>query len=294
MSAPRRVLPLLLGAVVASVLVALGTSTAAVADDCPRVVIDPDGTTHLENCVTIPGGGDGGDGGGGGGGNAPACEFTGIWDEFCRGTAPCYKFDPANLQNDDYVRESLGQDLAEKPSDSDHLIYVSCLPPGGERQDLYYWASEFEGETVSIRDRLLSAYAQLPLPAITPVFNPPTRTLVNLDTWWWAQGAQTTEARSPEALGLVAIAAPDKMTVTAGAQTVTCPIVATRSDECVMVFRRAGDYDATVTVSYAVRFEIGGQPFTVPGGNEDVLTASRSAQVQVPVREVQTLVERTR
>lgn len=286
---PRRLVAALVGAVVASGLVVLGSIAPAIACT-PGYVDDGNGNLTYNNCEGQPGddGSGNGDDSGSGGNATPPCTFTGIWDEFCRGTAPCYRFDPANLQDEDYARE-LQPDLPERPTADDHLIFVSCLPPGGERQDLYYWASLFE-EGVSTRDRLLAAYGQLKLPNVTPVFNPPVRTLVNLDTWWWAEGGSAVPIVGTEALGLVAIADPQSMIVTAAGQTVTCPVVAEKSDTCRMVFRRAGDYPAEMRITYTVRFELGGQPFAIPGGNDDVLSIESTDNVTVPVREVQSRV----
>ena len=288
-----RVTALLTGLILASGLVVVVSASPSFAETCPRIVTNDDGTTTYINCQTDPGDNGNGNGNGTGGNAEQNCDFTGIWDEFCRGSAPCYSFDPANLQDDDFARENGYPDLPEKPEPDDHLIFVSCKPPGGERQDLYYWASQFE-EGVSTRDRLLAAYGQLTVPDVTPVFNPPVRTLVNLDTWWWAEGGSSEPIVGTEALGLVAIAEPRSMVVTAAGQTVTCPVVTTKSDACRMVFRRSGTYTATMQIVYTVRFEIGGQPFTVPGGNADLLTMRSSDTVQVPVNEVQSRVTKVR
>lgn len=287
---------ILAGSVVAAGMTIVAMATPAWAA-CPDVIVDPEsGESRLDysNCEEQPGGGDDGGGGadnGGGGGNAgPACEFVDIWDQFCRGESPCYIVDPANLQDDEHAREHGYPELPERPSEDDHLIFVSCLPPGGERQDQYYWASQFTEDGVSVRDRLLAAYGALVLPNVTPVFNPPTRTWVNLETWWWAQGASATPVVGSEALGLVAIAEPKEMVVSAGGQTVTCPVVTAKSDTCRMVFRRSGDFTATMRISYQVRFEMNGSPFDVPAASNDLLTMQSSDTVAVPVREIQSLV----
>lgn len=288
----RRLAALVSGAIVATGLVVFTLASPAWAK-CAQVY-DPatqSWVVDYSNCIGNPDVPDDPDNPGPGpGDNAePSCEFFDIWDEFCRGTAPCYSFDPSYMQDEDYARAHESPELPPKPSDDDHLIYVSCMPPGGERQNTYYWSSQFD-EGISTRDRLLAAYGRLTIPHVTPVFNPPVRTLVNLDTWWWAEGGSTGPIVGTEALGLVAIAEPRSMVVSAAGQTVTCPIVTSKSDECRMVFRRSGDYTATMQIAYTIRFELGGQPFAVPGGNNDVLSMSSSDTVQVPVREVQSRV----
>lgn len=295
----RQLLALLAATAATAGLVLAGPASAAGYPECITFTVGPNGSNvaNYSNCTGSSGNGEEGNGNGNGngsGGNAtPSCTYDGIWNQFCRGSKPCYSNDPSFLQDEDYARESTTPGLPEKPSPDDHLIFVSCLPPGGEREDQYFWSSQFE-EGVSTRDRLLAAYGALTLPDVTPVFNPPVRTLVNLDTWWWAEGGSSAPVVGTEALGLVAIADPQSMIVTAGGQTVTCPVVTTRSDDCTMTFRRAGDYPAEMRVTYTVRFELGGQPFTVPGGNDDVLTVESTDDVTVPVREVQSRVTAAR
>lgn len=122
------------------------------------------------------------------------------------------------------------------------------------------------------------------------MFNPPTQTLVNLDTWWWAQGASASAIVGSEAIGLVAIAEPRTMTVSAAGQSVTCPVVTSRSDTCQITFRRAGSHTATMQIVYDIRFEMNGSPFSVPAASNDLLTMEASDTVTVPVIEVQCVV----
>lgn len=235
-------------------------------------------------------GDDSGPGGGGGGGTPapPQCTFHGIWDDFCQGTRACYINDPAAIQDVERAREDT-PGLADQPEDADHLIFTSCQEnEGAEEIRHYYWDNEIQ--TVTIVDRIRAARGALVLPTITAVFNPPTRTLVNLDTWWWAEGAPAGEIVGSPALGMRAIAAPRDMTVTAGGQTITCPLVTQRSDDCTMRFRRAGNYPATLTITYDIRFEMGGSVIDVPTGAADLATLTATSSTTVPVLEVQSIV----
>ncbi|MBC9225008.1 hypothetical protein GL325_01600 [Aeromicrobium sp. 636] len=259
--------------------------------ECLRegMVQQPDGSM-VYGCVEWSAGspGDSGGGSGGGGDTAPACTFRGsIYNEFCIGDRACFMNDPAAYQDVEAIRER-GGTISDKPDDADHIIHVGCIGPDDTEYENWYWDSEFE--TVSVRDRLVAAYGRIVLPDVTPVFNPPNRTLVNLETWFWAQGASATPVVGSEALGLVAIAEPRAMVVTAAGQSVTCPVVTSRSDACSMTFSRAGTHTASMRITYDIRFELDGSPFTVPPGNEQFLTMESTDSVTVPVIEVQSLV----
>ncbi|MET0468302.1 MAG: hypothetical protein ABWZ87_06145 [Aeromicrobium sp.] len=283
------------GALLATVMVALFVlMVPAHADKVCTAWGDTDpGTDGLQyGCVAWSGGSDGGggDGGGGGGGTptTPQCTFFDIWDDFCQGNRACYMNDPAAIQDIEEAREDT-PGLDDKPEDADHLIFTSCKESAdAEEIRTYVWDTEFE--TVTILDRIEAARGALVLPTVTAVFNPPTRTLVNLDTWWWAEGAPSGEVVGSSALGMRAIATPRGMTVSAGGQSIDCPLVTEKSDECSMMFRRAGDYQATMTITYDIRFEMGGRVIDVPAGAQDLLTLSTTATADVPVLEVQSIV----
>lgn len=282
-----------LGAVLALVLLGsyLMITPASAARECLRegLVQQPDGSMVygcIEWSAGTPGDSDGGSGGGGS--TTPSCTFReSLYNDFCMGDRACFMNDPAAYQDVEAIRDR-GATISDKPDDADHIIHVGCIGPDDTEYENWYWDNEFE--TVSVRDRLVAAFGALTLPDVTPVFNPPTRTLVNLDTWWWAQGASATPIVGSEALGLVAIAEPRTMVVTAAGQSVTCPVVTSRSDTCTMIFRRAGSHTATMRITYDVRFELDGSPFTVPAGNEEFLTTQSTDTVTVPVIEVQSLV----
>lgn len=283
-----------LGAALAMALVSafLMIAPASADRECLRegLVQQPDGSMAY-GCIQwsqgTPGETGGGNGGGGGG-SEPTCTFReSIYNDFCMGDRACFINDPAAIQDLEEIREN-GDMISDKPADADHVVYVGCIGPDGTEYTNWYWDTEFE--TVSVRDRLVAAFGALTLPDVTPVYNPPNRTLVNLETWWWAEGASATPVIGSEALGLVAIAEPRNMVVTAAGQTVTCPVVTSQSDECHMVFRRAGSHAATMRIVYDIRFELDGSPFAVPAGNEEFLTMESSDSVTVPVIEVQSLV----
>lgn len=283
-------------AAIAGAAILFGLASVASAATCSAWGdVDPAQPGIQYGCVSWTGGEDGGggggdDGGGGGGGsNTPSCTFFDLWDEFCSGPRACFLNDPAAIQDLEEARE-VTPGLSDKPDEADHLLYTSCRRDANDEEvKTYYWDSEFD-EGPTLEERIVAARGALNLPTLRPVFNPPTRTLVNLDTWWWAEGASTGEVVGSEALGLRAIATPRGMTVTAGGQTLQCPVVTQRSDTCAMKFRRAGTYTATVSIAYDIRFEMNGSVIDVPTGAEDLTSITTSGTTTVPVLEVQSIV----
>ena len=282
----------LASALVGAVVVIAALASPAVAAPVCTVAGDTDPSTPgiQYGCIEWSDDEDDGEGSGGGGGTPapPECSFHGVYDDFCQGRLACYKNDPAAIQDVERAREDT-PGLADRPEDADHLVFTACREtPDSDEVRRYVWDSELE--TVTIVDRIRAAHGALRLPTVTAVFNPPTRTLVNLDTWWWAQGAPAGEVVGSAALGMRAIASPRGMTVNAGGQSISCPVVTQRSDACSMTFRRAGDHSATMTITYDIRFEMGGRVIPVPAGAQDLLTLTTTATTTVPVREVQSIV----
>lgn len=225
--------------------------------------------------------------GGTGGAEEPSCDLTGgLYNDFCQGTSRCFINDPAALQ--DTADNGLSEE--SKPNPDSYAVYWECERPDGTTYELYYWNDD--QPTVTIEDRVRSAIGALELPTVEATFNPPGRTLVNLPTWWWAAGAPAGEIRGSEALGLVAIATPRGLSVVPGdgAPSMACPMSVTKSDACSYTYRRAGQYTATMSIVYDLRFEMGGT--TLPAGDvpAEFRTMTIDDEVPVTVREVQTRV----
>jgi len=140
------------------------------------------------------------------------------------------------------------------------------------------------------------------LPTARLEFNPPRRTLVNLDTWYWAQGLTGAELRGTSAFGLVAIATPGRLEVTPGdgSASFTCAWVTAKSDRCLYTYRRASvggpltgangrpAYEATGRATWTLRFEDNGAPVTIDGAPTEINGPAMTSAVEVS--EVQTLV----
>lgn len=224
--------------------------------------------------------------GGPGGPVAPPCDLEAPYDEFCEGTAACWGNNPAEVQ------DPTALEGVPKPSEDAYVAYKACKRADGSTYDEWYWTTEPNpGPTPA--QAAQQAFGELATPPFQPSFNPETRTLVNLDTWWWAEGPSTEEIVGTGALGVRAIGTPDRIEVDPGDGTgvFTCDFVTTQSDACSHVYRRASrpTYDARMRLVYAVRFERNGSPMDLPGLPTQLESSWASASVDVD--EVQTIVQ---
>lgn len=216
------------------------------------------------------------------------CDFEGIYNDLCVVKDACFINDPAAVQN---PKELEGR---PPPKPDSHVVYIGCRRPDGTEWGRWYWSDEIPGTTMT--DRVIAARGSLRLPTITATFNPPDRTFVNLETWWWAEGAPEGEVVGSEAFGLRAVASPRGLTVDPGDGTraFTCDLAVSESDACTYTYRRRGDHTATVSITYDLRFEVNGSPIDVPGVSADLLTMTASDTVDVQVREIQSRVTKVR
>jgi len=151
-------------------------------------------------------------------------------------------------------------------------------------------------------DQAGEAFGQLKVPKAKLVFNPTARTLVNLDTWFWAQDLSGDELRGSSAFGLVAVATPNELVITPGdgSAPFTCGWVTVKSDACAYAYRRssvggslrglsgAPAYEASGRATWTVRFEQDGVPVPIAGAPTELTGPELTAAVVVA--EVQTLV----
>jgi len=154
-------------------------------------------------------------------------------------------------------------------------------------------------------DQAREAFGQLVVPKATLVFNPPGRTLVNFDTWFWAQDLSVAELRGTSAFGLVAVATPGTLVITPGdgSAPLSCSWVTVKSDACAHAYRRssvggsvrgasgAPAYEASGKATWTVRFEQNDAPVVVAGAPTEL--TGPELTVAVVVAEVQTLVTGT-
>lgn len=268
-------------------------ASEAEAKVCGWIVVGGD----MNYVVCEPGDDDTGTKPPGGGDTEPTCDLDqDPFDQFCEGTSACWGNNPA--ANDE---EAVAEELGPKPDDPDaHVAFKDCRRADGSTYHKWYWATADDGATLS--ELAQRAFGRLKVPAFTPTFNPPTRTFVNLDTWWWAEGATTADVVGSAALGVRALATPDHMEVDPGdgSEVFSCDFATSKSDECIYTYRRASNrgsatapdgskaYAARMRLVYNVHFEHNGNPLKLDGLPTG-LTGDWS-NTAVPVREIQTVV----
>lgn len=243
-------------------------------------------------CDSVPGGD--GTPGGGGSGPAPECELSTSYPTYCKSDGvACLLNDPAKNP-----QEAVEDDAGPKPEGDEeyHIAYESCSDGSGRD---WFWTT---GETISTEDLALQAFGKLTFTPFTMTFNPANRTIVNLDTWWWAQGASTETLVGSAAAGVRALAAPDRMEIDPGdgSGVMSCEFVTAKSDACSYRYTKASvrgsardadgkaAYAARMRLVWAVSFEQNGSPIEVDG--LPTTFSSPWEESPVVVREIQTVV----
>ena len=254
-----------------------------------------DGITWEERCEDS--GGDDGieDDGDSGTEIEPQCDLS-VFDgkvhdgatRWCKGDVACWGNFPSVLP------EERWDDQTGEPRPSpDHIMtYVKCEDTEGE----WGWYLPPDETGPSVWDLAWSAFGALTTPAFEPAFSPPTRSIVNLDTWYWADGPGSDPLTSSSG-HVTAIAEPSHLQVDPGdgSSALTCDFETAENERCIHAYARASvghadGYPLRMRLVYDVRFEQNGSPLELDG----LPTALESAweQASLPVAEVQALVTR--
>ncbi len=225
---------------------------------------------------------------------SPGCDLLSP-ATFCSGPFACY-------YTDNVVPYALPATPPPAPGAAWHVRL--CLATGGQYAlwvPTPEWVRHAPAPPTMV-EQSQAAFGRLVVPPATLVFNPTKRTLVNLDTWFWAQGLTGQQVRGTSALGLVAVATPGQVQVTPGdgSAPFTCPWVTSRSERCAHVYRRSSvggsvrgldgepAYQASGVATWSVRFELDGAPVQIPGAPTELTGPVMTSAVQVA--EVQTVV----
>jgi hypothetical protein len=243
-------------------------------------------------------------GGKGSAAGTPSCDVASApRATFCRGSSPCYygELNPAPPWSEPATAPPV-------PGAKWHVrfCYLRAGVAPGQAWVLEFiptvvWVGQAEPPPPLV-DQAREAFGQLVVPKASLVFNPTGWTLVNVDTWFWAQGLSGAELRGTSAFGLVAVATPDKLVVTPGdgSAPLVCSWVTVKSDACAYPYRRSSvggsvrgtsggpAYEATGKATWRVRFEQDGAPVPIEGA-PTVLTGP-GMTTPVEVTEVQTIV----
>lgn len=290
----RRAIRGFLAAMLLSTALVGFAATSAQAAECPYV--DEATGEIVYTCEEGGGDGDPETGGGGGSESGPKCDLSeSPYTEFCDGTSACWGNNPAAVEDPKELKDT------PKPDEDANVAYKSCQRADGSNYDEWYWSTAGDGP--SLYELAQRAYGALRAPVFVPTFNPPARSYVNLETWWWAQGASDGELVGSSALGVVALAEPNRMEVDPGdgSQAISCAFSTTKSDSCFYVYRRASNrgsaeasdgspaYPARMRLVYDVRFERNGNPLDLAGLPTSL--ASEWRGTAIAVREIQTVVQ---
>ena len=263
------------------------TGPAATAGECVEreAVQNPDGSVGYK-CTKWSGGGEPGEKGSQGGQTEPACGLVAP-ATFCMGETPCY-------YKENVVPYAPPRSKPPKKG-SDWRVRMCISPLTGGFLGEAVWLDENEPQPPSLQEQAQTAFGQLQVPGATLTFNPTTRTLVSLDTWFWAQGLASGDITGSSAFGLVAIATPDHLELTPGdgSGSMNCDWVTTKSDTCSYAYPRSSAGNGTTTVdgqgAYAangqavwdVAFEMNGNPVNIPGAPTELRGPQMNAAVRV-------------
>lgn len=233
-----------------------------------------------------------------GGKQQPPCDVKSASPAtFCWGSSPCYIKD---------VVSPYAPPATASPTPGAQWQVRMCLMGGGQ-PSVAGWVgtAQWVGQARKpppLVDQAREASGLIVLPTGALAVNPSGRTLVNVDTWFWAQGLSGGELRGTSAFGLVAVATPGRLEVTPGdgSAPFRCGWVTARSDTCAYSYRHssvggkgvgrggAPAYQASAKAIWTLRFEVNGAPVTVPGAPIELPGPTMTTAVVVD--EVQTLV----
>jgi hypothetical protein len=211
---------------------------------------------------------------------------------YCVGTRTCFDTTSGYLKP---------PDVATQPTPDTKWHVQDCLLPDGSWGGNTMWDAQ-AAQPPSRAVQAIEAIGHIVLPQATLVFNPTNRTLVNLDTWFWADGLKPNVLQGSSAFGLIAYATPSRLVVTPGDGSAarTCQWVMSKSSSCAHYYRRsslggpavgptgAPAYEATATAWWKLHFEDNGKPVIIPGALPEM--HRDLGGVPVVVDEVQTIV----
>jgi len=254
---------------------------------------DDQGRYHCTNPGTPGDPGEPGDPGGGS--SEPSCVLGGLYT-FCVGTSACY-YEPWH--------EPWQMPPGPKPSEDAQPIVRWCLPGGydvyGPPAPTLMWLGD-EPQPPSLAEQAETAVGQIDLTLPPLLTSPHGRSLVNLPTWYWLDGANA-EQVGTSAFGLRAIATVQDIVVDTGdGSSITCLWVSSSAEaetSCAYTYDRASRdgtatwnarpaYEVAAHATWSLRFEMDGVNVVIPGAPATLDGPSSTAVLRVD--EVQSVV----
>jgi hypothetical protein len=234
----------------------------------------------------------------------PSCELSGVWT-FCIGPRACL-----------YSAWSPPQPPPASPKPAGAGAWVRMCRTGLQSLgtipkvttvSLWRTPAQTAGTEPPLIVQARQAIATLRIPRVGLAFNPPGRTIVGIDTWWWATGTTARARHGTSAFGLVATATPTTVSIDPGDDTdpTTCPWTTTRTaaeHHCHTTYTTSSTtgplsvrgrpaYRATITPTWQITFTNDGTPITFP--DLDTTIDGPPTTTPVPVYEIQTIVTGT-
>jgi hypothetical protein len=273
--APSRLI-LLIGLLAASSVV-LGAFAATDASAARQIcwmqaVHNPDNTiSYVRRCKTVEPGEPGGPGSSGGG--APTCQLdkaptgTGYGSFYCVGKAVC-------TIKDNWVPYAPPTEPA--PPGHEWKLQL-CWPCGGcfgPPAPSYILDGPVARPLIV---QAQEAFGNLAPPEGEVRHSPAARGIVSLPTWFWLDPGSFGVVRGSSAEGLVAVAEPESTEWSTGdGGSVTCegagtPYTDGASSQCTHTYTRASArYDGSVTRTWRVHYEQGGNPVDIAGAPDNL------------------------
>jgi hypothetical protein len=286
-------------ALVAMVLAVLpGLAAGSASADPPTCHYDENGQYQCTQPGTPGTPGDPGDPGGGS--SQPTCTLGGEYD-FCIGTNACYY---------EAWHPPFKMPEGPKPSEDAKPMLRWCLPGGyavfGPPGLQIIWIGGDEPQPPSLAEQAQTAIGRIDLTLPDLLTSPKERTVVNLPTWFWLDGADS-EQVGTSAFGLRAIATVQDVVVDTGdGSSITCPWVSSSAqaeESCTYTYDRASRdgsatwkdrpaYEVSAHAVWALRFEMDGVNIVIPGAPTTLDGPTSTAVLRVD--EVQSVVTGTK
>jgi len=276
---------------------AVGSPAAAAGDE--HCEYDDQGKYHCTQPGTPGEPGTPGDPGDSGS-NQPTCNLGGQYT-FCVGTNACYY--------DDW-HAPWKMPPGPKPSEDAKPVIRWCLPGGvemyGPPAPTIMWLGGDEPQPPSLAEQAQTAIGQIDLTLPELLTSPNGRSVVNLPTWFWLDGANV-EQVGTSAFGLRAVATVQDLRIGTGdGSSLTCPWVSSSAEaeeSCSYTYDRASRdgsaswrgkpaYEVTAQATWALRFEMDGVNIVIPGAPATLEGPSSTAVLRVD--EVQSVVSDAR
>jgi hypothetical protein len=257
----RRVFLLLAAVVVAALLLPVGPATAAGEHCHLEAVKNPDGSiTYHTVCETTHPGQPGTPGGQPEDcGQDAVTPGPGDGPYFCSGGVPCA-----------YTTNVVPLAIPTVPPEPGKQWQVLICYQGGTFTKQFVQTGGTQPRPLIVQAQ--EAYGNLAPPTATVRHSPDARGIVGLATWLWLAPGTFGPLRGSSAEGLVAVAEPDSTDWTTGdGGSVSCagagiPYGSAGGSDCTHTYGRASArYDGTVTRTWRVHYEQGGNRIDIPG-----------------------------